>query len=829
MLKPEISQKLTTHARKSLEKAGEIARQDSSKIIKPEHLLFAIYLKKGSLGNNLLKKMNVKKTSFKHIVFQQSVADAKKTKLKPEFSMELKSIITRAYYLASSFNYPYVGTEHFVYALMESSDRNIQKIFYQPTDAGNSHDQIDDIIKAGTPGNDPFSSLSKLFDLPDVFPTKNSRPVSSDGTLYLNQFCLNLNEEVKKSGHIIIGREKEMDRIISILGRKNKNNPTLIGEPGVGKTAIAEGLAQKINSRETPSYLLNKKIMGLDMALLVAGTSFRGEFEERLKEIIREASRNKNIILFIDEIHTIIGAGNTGGSLDAANILKPALSRGDIQCIGATTLGEYKKYIEKDPALERRFQPVKISESSPEETKKIIRGIKSHYEKFHDIVISPEAIKQAVDLSTRYIQDRFLPDKALDVLDEAASRARRSNKASQVEKEIKKLEMELEKISREKKDLVGVENYEKAMLLKKRESELKDKIKFYEKKQQREKQHPTVITGRDIAQAVSETTGLPLEKLSSSKTSQLKNLRRKLSRQIIGQNETLNKITGAVSRSQSGISNPDRPLGSFLFLGPTGVGKTLTSKILAQELFENPQSLARVDMSEFAERHSVAQLIGSPAGYVGYGEGGKLTEKIRRQPYSLVLFDEIEKAHPDVFNILLQILEDGILTDAEGRQVNFKNTFIILTSNLGTAEFTSAGRIGFASDHGQKNLSPQFNAIKNKVLDKLKKQIKPELLNRLDDIIVFNALGKGEIKKIVRLEIKNLKKRLAQQKLKLEYTAKVTDLLAQKSLDFSHGARNIRKNIRELAENKIATALIENKIKNGKIKLDVKNGKIIVK
>jgi len=573
---------------------------------------------------------------------------------------------------------------------------------------------------------------------------------------------------------------------------------------------------------------LNKKILNLDMALLVAGTSFRGEFEERLKEIISEAKRNRNVILFIDEIHTIVGAGNISGGLDAANILKPALSRGDIQCVGATTLEEYKKYIEKDPALERRFQPVKILEPKAEETKKIISGIKRHYEKFHSVIINPEAIEQAVDLSVRYIQDRFLPDKAIDVIDEAASCVRRDSRVSALAKELNHLKTDLRIIREKKNNLVGIENYEMAADLKEQETKLNAKIKLRQKKQtELEKENPSIITRADIVKIISRMAGIPLKKLSCSKFEKFKNLKKNLNSDIIGQKETIEKIAGAVLRSQSGISSPERPLGSFLFLGPTGVGKTLTAKILARELFENSQALVRIDMSEFMERHSVARLLGSPAGYVGYGEGGKLTEKIRRQPYSLLLFDEIEKAHPDVFNILLQILEEGTLTDAEGRAVNFKNTFIILTSNLGTAEFTRASQIGFGSEHGE-NASSRFNSVKNKVLDELKNQVKPELLNRLDYIAVFKALGKAEIKKITGLEMKKLKNRLSQQGQNLAYAEKVTELLAQKSLDLGQGARTVRKNIQELVENKIAEALVNNKIKNGKIKLDVKKGKIIV-
>ena len=615
MLKSGISQKLTAHAKKSLREAEEIARYCGSEAIKPEHLLFAIYLEKGSLGNNLLEEMKVKKSVFNKILPLKRERKLKKIKMKPEFSIQLKSAIIRAYNLASQFNSPYVGTEHLVQALMESPDENVRKIFYSPKKT--PRDEIAAFAKNNM-GGDPMPNLLKILNLAGLPLEKDNHLIDDNSTPYLDRFCLDLNKEAKKRGYIVIGREKETERIINILGRKNKNNSVLIGDPGVGKTAIVEGMAQRINSGKVPPRLMNKKILNLDMALLVAGTSFRGEFEERLKEIISEAKRNKNVILFIDEIHTIVGAGNISGGLDAANILKPALSRGDIQCIGATTLEEYKKYIEKDPALERRFQPVKISEPTAKETKEIISGIKRQYEKFHSVTIEPEAIEQAVDLSNRYIQDRFLPDKAIDIIDEAASCARRDSRISAVAKELAGLKMKRREIKQGKNNLVGAENYEEAAILKEKEVKLNAEIKLCRKKQKElEKQNPVIITGADVIQIISKMTEIPLKKLSGSKFGKFKNLKRNLNSGIIGQEETMEKISGAVLRSQSGISSSERPLGSFFFLGPTGVGKTLTAKILARELFENSQSLIQIDMSEFMERHSVAQLIGSPAGYVG--------------------------------------------------------------------------------------------------------------------------------------------------------------------------------------------------------------------
>lgn len=827
MLESTISKKLTLHAKKSLTEAESISRHYNSGFIKPEHLLFAIYLEKGSLGNNLLETIGIKKEAFDRVLLKRETAHKKK---QPEisqdlgsmkFSSELKTAIIRSYSLASAFNYPYVGTEHLVHALIKSTNENIRRIISQSKIKKELADQA---LQASI-SNKSLPNLSKIFNLPDITLTKKSS--NSSSTPHLDRFCVNLNADAKERAEIIIGREKEIERIINILGRKNKNNPILIGEPGVGKTAIVAGLAQKINAGDTVSSLLNKKILLLDMALIVAGTSFRGEFESRLKEIIKEATDKNNIILFIDEIHTIVGAGNTSGGLDAANILKPALSRGDIQCIGATTLSEYKKYIEKDPALERRMQPIKVSEPSLEDARKIIEGVKESYEKFHNTKISTAAINYALDLSVRYIQDRFLPDKVLDVIDETASYVRNKNKTSDFSKEMKKAEIYLNGICQKKNAFVAGEKYAEALRLREEEKSVLKKIADLKKKQnEAEKQNPIAITSFEIAQTVARMANIPLEKLSLPKADKLKNLSLTLNSQIIGQKEAIGSLVDAIYRTGSGIANPDRPLGSFLFLGPTGVGKTLTAKILAQEFFENPQSLIRVDMSEFTERHNISQLIGAPAGYVGYGEGGRLTEKVRRNPHSLILFDEIEKAHPDVFNILLQILEDGMLTDAEGRQVNFKNTIIILTSNMGTGEFTNSAKIGFESKISSSRIHEQFSLIRSRVLEDLRKQVKPEFLNRLDNVIVFNALGKKEMMGIARLELNKLKMRLKEQGIALGYSAKTIALLAEKSLSFDQGARHARKNVQELVENKIARMIVEEKVKNSKINITAEDGKI---
>ncbi|MFA5777490.1 MAG: ATP-dependent Clp protease ATP-binding subunit [Parcubacteria group bacterium] len=814
MLEAKISQKLTLHAKKCLKEAQSLTCQE----IKPKHLLYAICLEDGCLGNMILKNMGINKNCLDTILF----ASKKNPALKPKFSNELVAIITKAYYLANNFRYPYVGTEHLVYALLESNDKEIEKILERSTpklekNMGN--------ILGSSINSDSLAHLSKIFDLPEITLSKN-KSGETGATPYLNQFCSDLNNDTARRGEIIIGREKEIERIINILGRKNKNNPVLIGDPGVGKTALISKLAQRINSGDVPSKLINKKILSLDMALIVAGTSFRGEFEARIKEIIHEATGNRNVILFIDEIHTVIGAGNLSGGLDAANILKPALSRGDIQCIGATTISEYKKHFEKDPALERRFEPLKIDEPSAEETKKILEGIRKSYEKFHNVSISDDALGQAVTLSIRYINNRFLPDKAIDLIDETSSAARNKEKAPDFSKKIKALENEREKIITQKNAFVNQEKYDEALGLRQKEKELSKKIDALKKSwKEAEKEKTAFIAGADISETVSQITGVPLEKLTVGKSKpNLRNLEKNLESKIIGQKEAIQKISSNLIRSSSGISNPDRPLGSFLFLGPTGVGKTLTAKILAQDFFGSIQNLIRIDMSEFMERHNVSRLIGAPAGYVGYEEGGRLTEKIRHQPYSIVLFDEIEKAHPDVFNILLQILEDGTLTDAEGKEINFKNTIIILTSNLGTSQFTSSARIGFSSKR-KSNL--KFDEIRNRVIEELKKQMKPEIVNRLDNIIVFNPLGEKQLSEISKLELQKFKKRLELQGIVFSYSKNVVDFVAQKSLALDQGARLVRRNIQEFVEDKVAREIVEGRVRNSKIGLDVINGKIV--
>ncbi|OGI17819.1 MAG: hypothetical protein A3J63_03410 [Candidatus Moranbacteria bacterium RIFCSPHIGHO2_02_FULL_40_12b] len=830
MIDPEIIQKLTSNARKSIKEAEEIAAFYSSRTVNPVHLLYAIFLQRGSLGNNILKNINLKEDLIiKNMLSEDGATirydkknDAHAKNNNPQLSRNLRDIIIRSFRLASTFHYPYVGTEHLIYSLLESDDSGVKSITQELKPKKN----IINFPFSSMSENDPFSNFSKLFNFPEITLTKKKTGKSS-ATPYLDQFCLDLMKDARERQEIVIGREMEIERIANILGRKNKNNPVLIGEPGVGKTAIVMGLAQKINSGDVVPVLQNKRLLQLDMALVVAGTSYRGEFEARLKEIIREAAINKDIVLFIDEIHSIVGAGNANGGLDAANILKPALSRGDIQCIGATTLEEYKKYIEKDPALERRLQPIKVNEPDIKEAIKIVEGIKEGYEKFHNLKISSESIRLAVELSVKYMPDRFLPDKAIDIMDETASYVRNKNKITDFMREIKKLSKELDYLQDNKNNLVNSEKYEDAIKLRESEKEIRDQIEKLRKKQREaEQKKKVIISTNDLFKTVSQISGIPLSKLAGKKDEKIKNLEKNLNAQIIGQKEAIKQLTNTIYRNQSGISSFDRPLGSFMLLGPTGVGKTLTAKVLARTFYENPKALIRIDMSEFMERHNVSKLIGAPAGYVGYGEGGKLTETVRRQPYSVVLFDEIEKAHPDVFNILLQVLEEGVLTDAEGKTINFKETIIILTSNMGTEDFTNSARIGFETGKKNTGLKSEFESVKSQVLEKLRKNMRPEIINRIDYIAVFNPLREKEIEKITAMEIRKLERRLKEKKIIFHCSPPVIKFLAKKNIAFDQGARLVRKNIQELVENEIAKMIVNGKVQNNKISLDIKKGKI---
>lgn len=630
----------------------------------------------------------------------------------------------------------------------------------------------------------------------------------------LDEFATNLTQAAQEMRlDPVVGREGEIERVIQILGRRTKNNPVLIGEPGVGKTAIAEGLAQRIVNSDVPDILKDKKIVQLDMGLLVAGTKYRGEFEERLKKVMDELRQAGNIILVIDEMHTLIGAGAAEGAIDAANILKPALSRGELQVIGATTITEYRKHIEKDAALERRFQPVHVDQPSVEESVEIIKGLREKYETHHQLTITDEAIEAAVRLSDRYISDRFLPDKAIDLVDEASSRVRLSNSA--LPPEGKDLERELKQVVRDKEQAIRNQEFEKASDMRDKEADMREKLReMADEWKKTIDQKSILVTEEHIAHIVSTWTGVPVSKLTESEGEKLMKMEEILHQQVIGQHDAVVAISKAIRRARVGLKNPDRPIGSFIFSGPTGVGKTELAKALASYFFGSQDNMIRMDMSEFMERHTVSKLIGSPPGYVGYNEGGQLTEAVRRKPYSVVLFDEIEKAHPDVFNMLLQILDDGRLTDSKGRVIDFKNTIIIMTSNVGARSIEDPTPLGFAV---KLDAEAKYTKIKDTVSEELKKTFRPEFLNRLDDTIIFQQLSKEEIRQIVDIMIKDLMSRLNNQKLKLELTDEVKDHLAKDGYSPSYGARPLRRVIQKQIEDPLCEELLQSHYKEGDI------------
>lgn len=632
---------------------------------------------------------------------------------------------------------------------------------------------------------------------------------------------------IAKEGSLdpVIGRNNEIQRVIEILSRRTKNNPVLIGEPGVGKTAIAEGLAQQIVQNEVPEILRDKRVMSLDMGTVVAGTKYRGEFEDRLKKVMDEIRQAGNIILFIDELHTLIGAGGAEGAIDASNILKPALARGEIQCIGATTLDEYRKYIEKDAALERRFQPIFVDEPTVEESIQILKGLRDRYEAHHRVTITDEAIEAAVTLSDRYISDRFLPDKAIDLIDEAGSKVRL--RSFTTPPNLKELEMKLEEIRKEKDAAVQSQEFEKAASLRDTEQRLREELEETKRSwKEKQGQENSEVTVDDIAAVVSSWTGIPVTKIATTESERLLNLEEILHSRVIGQEEAVKAVAKAVRRARAGLKDPNRPIGSFIFLGPTGVGKTELARALAEAMFGDEDAMIRIDMSEYMEKHTTSRLVGSPPGYVGYEEGGQLTEKVRRKPYSVILFDEIEKAHPDVFNILLQVLEDGRLTDSKGRTVDFRNTILIMTSNVGAQELDRNKYVGFSIQGGDQS----YKDMKANVMEELKKAFRPEFLNRIDEIIVFHALEKAHLKEIVSLMVNELVERLREQNMELEVTDAVKEKVSEEGYDPQYGARPLRRALQKLVEDRLSEEVLKGTVREGQhIIVDVENGEIVIK
>ena len=804
-----MTYKFTKRAEKAIEIANDIVGTLGHNYIGTEHLLYGLVKEGAGIASKVLENQGV--TPEKVMIEIENLIGVNEEGSSAisnaiGFTPRTKRVIETAFREAKKQGNDYIGTEHLLIGIMKEGDSVAVRI----------------MLDLSVEPQKLYNEIVKVLNDDDI--ASNNGKSSNYGqkgsynqTTTLNQYGTDLTKKAEE-GKLdpVIGRKDEIERVIQILSRRNKNNPCLIGEPGVGKTAVVEGLAQKIVVGDVPELLKDKRVVTLDISGMVAGAKYRGDFEDRIKKVLNEVKKAGDVILFIDEIHTIVGAGSAEGAVDAANILKPLLARGEIKVVGATTLNEYRKYIEKDSALERRFSPVTLQEPTSEDTIKILEGIRDKYEAHHNVKITEEAIKSAVELSVRYINDRFLPDKAIDLIDEAASKIRM--RAYTQPESIKNIEEKIEKIEKEKMDSVHMQDFEKAAKLRDDKKELEEKLEK-EKKKWESKNSKSIITltEEDIAEVISSWTRIPVKKITQDENEKLKNLEKTLHERVIGQNEAVEAVAKAIRRGRVGLKDPNRPIGSFLFLGPTGVGKTELSKALAESLFGKEDSMIRIDMSEYMEGHSVSKLIGSPPGYVGFEEGGQLTEKIRRNPYSVILFDEIEKAHPDVMNMLLQILDDGRLTDSNGRTVNFKNTVIIMTSNIGARLITDKKSLGFGGGSNTiEESKKEYENTKKDVLAELKKEFRPEFINRIDEIIVFHKLQNEEIKQIINIMLSQVIKRLKEQNIEIEISEEVKDKILENGIDTNYGARPLKRAIQNMLEDKIAEAILDGKIKKGK-------------
>ena len=802
-----IEQRFTQKAQRAIALSQECANSTGCNYIGTEHLLYGLLEEGSGFAAKYLSSFDLTTEKLREKIVQYNQGN-NDSNIFAGFTPRTNRCIQQSLAEAHKLQSAYIGTEHLLLALARERDSVAFRI----------------LMGFGAPNNlyeDILEHLSN--DVPERS-TKTSKKGGDTPTL--NQFGRDLTE-FARAGKFdpVIGRQKEIERVIQILSRRTKNNPVLLGEPGVGKTAVAEGLAQEIATGNVPELLKDKRVVSLDLSGIVAGAKYRGEFEERLKKAMEEVTKAGNVILFVDELHTIIGAGAAEGAIDAANILKPSLARGELQLIGATTLNEYRKYIEKDAALERRFQPVTVGEPSVEETIEILKGIREKYEAHHGVKIGDKAIIAAAKMSSRYITDRFLPDKAIDLVDEACSRVRLGTLTAPPE--IKALEGEIEALAAEKKEAINSQDFEKAALLRDSEKEKKEKLStLRDEWKNKTTGNAGEIGEEEIAEIISGWMGIPVMKLQEEESERLRNLEEVLHKRVIGQNEAVEAVAKAIRRGRVGLKDPKRPIGSFIFLGPTGVGKTELSKALTEALFGDEDALIRIDMSEYMEKHSVSKMVGSPPGYVGFDEGGQLTEKVRRKPYSVILFDEIEKAHPDVFNILLQILDDGQLTDSQGRRVDFKNCIIIMTSNVGARSISEPKSLGFASQISRDEVNKN---IKNNVTDELKKMFRPEFLNRVDDIIVFSQLGEDEIASIASVMLESLKKRLLANDITAAFDESAVRLLAKEGFDPVYGARPLRRAITSKVEDLFAEEMLEGKIKGGdSVVVKETDGKIII-
>ena len=813
-----MMQRFTDDAQRVLSFAQEAALELGHDYVGTEHVLIGLTKVKNGVAAKALEELGIlTEDIFEAVENQVGRGNKKATSI--YMTPRVKHVLELAVQVANRMNHNYVGTEHILLGLLSDGGGvavGILRAMNIRTD--DIVEAIRHILGSSTNGNDGrqegANNNSDLGDLTD--------------------FATDLNESAKQSKiDPVIGRDTEIQRVIQILSRRTKNNPVLIGEPGVGKTAIAEGLAQRIVTGNVPEILRNKRIISLSISSMLAGAKYRGEFEERLKKAIDEVQQHDDMIIFIDEIHTLVGAGATEGAMDAANILKPALARGEFQVIGATTLDEYKKHIEKDVALERRFQPVQVGEPNEEDALEILKGLRDRYEAFHKAKITDEALKAAVTLSSRYITDRFLPDKAIDVVDEAASKVRM--KVFSAAPDVKALEDRLNTVKKEKEAAVTSQDFEKAGKLRDEEQALVKEIDDKKSVAKEESDQKLVVTEDDIAAVVAQWTGIPVAKIAEEESQTLLHLEEELHKRVVGQDDAVTAVAKAVRRARAGLKDPKRPIGSFLFLGPTGVGKTELARALASSLFGDESAMIRLDMSEYMEKHTVSRLVGAPPGYVGYEEGGQLTDAVRRKPYSVILLDEVEKAHADFFNILLQVLDDGRLTDSQGRTVDFRNTVIIMTSNLGAkALHKNSSELGFLAPKKSESSTNQSNSIdfkeaKKSVMDAVKRHFRPEFLNRIDEMIVFHPLTEEDLKHIVSILMSDVTKRLKERELQLEITSEAMQLLVKEGSDFTMGARPLKRAIQRLIEDPVSDLILKGDVTEGKtIKVDVKDNEIVV-
>lgn len=804
-----MAERYTSQAKEAIRCAEMAAAELSQNYVGTEHLLLGLVQEGSGVAARILENNGITEEKILNLIDQLIVSNYNVAiESKQNYSPLAIGVLQNAYREATRYKSALIGTEHILIAIIKDSaciahkllltmNINIQKIYMEI-----------------------LSAMGEDTERKENYERKQGKS-SSLSTPTLDKYSRDLTD-LARDGRLdpVIGRDNETNRVMQILSRRTKNNPVLIGEPGVGKTAVVEGLAERIVSKEVPDTLLDKRLVTLDLPAMIAGSKYRGEFEERIKKVINEVLNAGNVLLFLDELHTIIGAGGAEGAVDASNILKPLLARGELQLIGATTIDEYRKHIEKDSALERRFQPIMVEEPSLEDATKILLGLKHKYEEHHAVSITDKAIESAVKLSKRYISDRFLPDKAIDLVDEAASKTRISNYMEP--EKIKELKAEIDKMEKEKEDAVGAEEFERAGEIKEKQEKLREKQDKIREKWMEDKRNKKLVVDEDeIADVVALWTKIPVKKITENDSQRLSNLEKVLHERVVGQQEAVSAVARAIRRGRVGLKDPKRPIGSFLFLGPTGVGKTELSKALAYSMFGSENALIRVDMSEYMEKHSVSKMVGSPPGYVGYEEGGQLSEKVRRNPYSVILFDEIEKAHPDVFNILLQVLDDGHITDSSGRMIDFKNTVIILTSNVGAQRIVEPKQLGFASSSDDKK---DYSDMKNSVMEEVKQMFKPEFLNRIDETIVFHQLTKENLKEILDILLNEINSRLDEQmQMNLRLSDKAKEFLIDKGYDKKYGARPLKRALQNEIEDRMAEQILLGNIKQGdKIKIDCK-------